>query len=88
MTDKELQRLRRSELLEILLSQQKQIESLKKELAEAKKGIALLGGGKVRVERYRIPGTDVIHSAVLIEKLRPTPAKYPRRYAQIKKQPL
>ena len=58
------------------------------ELAEAKRGIALLGGGKVRVERYRIPGTDVIHSAVLIEKLRPTPAKYPRRYAQIKKQPL
>ena len=39
MTDKELQRLRRSELLEILLSQQKQIESLKKELAEAKKQI-------------------------------------------------
>ena len=37
MTDKELQRLRRSELLEILLSQQKQIESLKKELAEAKR---------------------------------------------------
>lgn len=58
------------------------------ELSEAKRGIALLGGGKVRVERYRIPGTDVIHSAVLIEKLRPTPAKYPRRYAQIKKQPL
>ncbi len=58
------------------------------ELAEAKRGIALLGGGKVRVERYRIPGTDVVHSAVLIEKLRPTPAKYPRRYAQIKKQPL
>ena len=58
------------------------------ELSEAKRGIALLGGGKVRVERYRIPGTDVVHSAVLIEKLRPTPAKYPRRYAQIKKQPL
>ena len=58
------------------------------ELSEAKRGITLLGGGKVRVERYRIPGTDVIHSAVLIEKLRPTPAKYPRRYAQIKKQPL
>ena len=35
-----------------------------------------------------IPGTDVTHSVVLIEKLRPTPAKYPRRYAQIKKQPL
>ena len=58
------------------------------ELAEAERGIALLGGGKPRVERYRIPGTDVTHSAVLIEKRRPTPAKYPRRFAQIKKQPL
>lgn len=58
------------------------------ELAEAERGIGLLGGGKARVERYAIPGTDVIHSVVLIEKLRPTPAKYPRRYAQIKKQPL
>lgn len=58
------------------------------ELAEAKKGIALLGGGNARVERYQIPGTDVVHSVVLIEKLRPTPARYPRRYAQIKKQPL
>ena len=58
------------------------------ELAEAERGIGLLGGGKARVERYAIPGTDVTHSVVLIEKLRPTPAKYPRRYAQIKKQPL
>ena len=40
MTDKELQRLRRSELLEILLAQQKQIDSLKKELAEAKEQLA------------------------------------------------
>ena len=58
------------------------------ELAEAERGISLLGGGKARVERYAIPGTDVTHSVVLIEKRRPTPAKYPRRYAQIKKQPL
>lgn len=40
MTDKELQHLRRSELLEILLAQQKQIDSLKKELAEAKEQLA------------------------------------------------
>lgn len=58
------------------------------ELAEAKKAIALLGGGNIRVERYTIPDTDVVHSAVLIEKVRPTPAKYPRRYAVIKKSPL
>ena len=58
------------------------------ELAEAERGIALLGGGKARIERYVIPGTDVVHSAVLIEKVRHTPARYPRRYAMIKKQPL
>ena len=40
MTDKELQHLRRSELLEILLAQQKQIDSLKKELAEANEQLA------------------------------------------------
>ena len=40
MTDKELQRLRRSELLEILLAQQKQIDSLKKELADANEQLA------------------------------------------------
>ena len=40
MTDKELQHLRRSELLEILLAQQKQIDSLKKELAEAKEQLS------------------------------------------------
>ena len=58
------------------------------ELAEAERGVALLGGGKARVERYAVPGTDAVHSVVLIEKRRQTPAKYPRRYALIKKQPL
>ena len=58
------------------------------EIAAAKRGIALLGGGELRVERYTIPGTDVVHSLVLIEKIKPTPKGYPRRYAAIKKQPL
>ena len=58
------------------------------ELNEANSAIKLLGA-KVESERdYRIPGTDVVHSAILIRKLTPTPAKYPRRWAQIKKQPL
>lgn len=58
------------------------------ELAEAERGITLLGGAGVRIERYTVPGTDAVHSVVLIEKQRPTPTKYPRRFAQIKKQPL
>ena len=62
--------------------------SPEEEIAAAKRGIALLGGGEPRVERYTIPGTDIVHSLVLIEKVKPTPKGYPRRYAAIKKQPL
>ena len=46
-------------------------------------------GGRVReIVRYAVPGTDVIHSAVIVEKRKPTPPQYPRRYAQMKKKPL
>ena len=58
------------------------------ELAEAKRAIALLGGELERDIAYTIPGTDVVHSAILIRKTGDTPGKYPRRWAQIKKQPL
>lgn len=46
-------------------------------------------GGRVReICRYDIPGTDVTHAAVVVEKIKPTPPQYPRRYAQIRKKPL
>ena len=58
------------------------------ELAEAKRAVRLLGG-EIEAERdYTIPGTEVAHSAILIRKAADTPPKYPRRWAQIKKQPL
>lgn len=58
------------------------------ELTQAKAAIKTLGGRIVRVEDYRIPTSEVVHRAVLIEKVSPTPAKYPRAFARIKKQPL
>lgn len=58
------------------------------ELNEAKKGISLLGGKIEKCVGYTVPGTDVNHSLVIIRKIKPSPAKYPRRWAQIKKQPL
>jgi len=58
------------------------------ELREAERGIRLLGGGEPAVERYTIPGTDTVHTLVRIPKLRPTPERYPRRFALIKKSPL
>ena len=46
-------------------------------------------GGRVReIRRYTVPGTEVEHAVVLIDKTKPTPPQYPRRFAQIKKRPL
>ena len=58
------------------------------EISAAKSAIKTLGGKISRVEDYTIPGTDVTHRVVVIEKVSPTPAKYPRAFAKIKKQPL
>ena len=58
------------------------------EIAEAKSAISKLGGKIEEVVDYTIPTTDVVHRVVRIKKVSPTPKKYPRRFAQIKKQPL
>ena len=58
------------------------------ELAEAEKAVRLLGGELERCADYAIPGTEQVRTAVLIRKIADTPARYPRRWAQMKKQPL
>lgn len=58
------------------------------EVQHARRAIQLLGGMEPVIHRYTIPGTEVQHSIVMIEKQKPTPAKYPRRFAKIKQQPL
>ncbi len=58
------------------------------ELREAEKGIRLLGGEVERVAEYAVPGTELRHNAVLIRKVSETPKKYPRKWGQMKKQPL
>ena len=58
------------------------------ELKEASRAIRLLGGELESERDYTVPGTDIVHSVILIRKVSDTPPKYPRRWAQIKKQPL
>lgn len=58
------------------------------ELKEAKHAMAELGARFEKTLKYTIPGTDIVHSAIVIRKTGATPKKYPRRWAQIKKQPL
>ena len=58
------------------------------ELAEAQKSIATLGGRVTDVKDYVIPGTEITHRVIFIQKMKETPQKYPRAFAKIKKSPL
>ena len=58
------------------------------EVEEAKSAMHLLGAQLKDIVRYTIPGTDITHAAVVIEKIKPTHPKYPRKWSQIKKQSL
>ena len=58
------------------------------EIDGAKRAVGILGGKLDWVRDYTVPGTEVVHRIVAVRKVSPTPKKYPRRFAQIKKQPL
>ena len=58
------------------------------EIQEAESAISLLGCEFSGVFKYRVPGTDIAHTAVLVKKVKNTPEKYPRRFAKIQKNPL
>lgn len=58
------------------------------EVAEAENAMHLLGARLKETVHYTIPGTDITHAAVVIEKVKPTHPKYPRKWAQIKKNTL
>lgn len=58
------------------------------ELDASRTAIETLGGKVVGFHDYKIPHTEVTHRVVVIEKVSPTPSKYPRRWAKIQKAPL
>ncbi|MGX8699067.1 MAG: 16S rRNA (guanine(527)-N(7))-methyltransferase RsmG [bacterium] len=58
------------------------------EIAEALPAIRALGGAAPEVRDYLLPGADIPRRIVLIQKISPTPKKYPRRYAKILKSPI
>ena len=58
----------------------------KEELQEAGSAISKLGLKLEKVLEFPMDGTA--HSVIVLRKVKPTPAQYPRRYAKIKQQPL
>ncbi len=59
-----------------------------KELKEAEKAIALLGGKGVAIRKGKLEEYGIDHNIIVIEKISPTPAKYPRKAGTPAKEPL
>ena len=58
----------------------------REELEEAKGAISKLG---LKIEEVReFPVDGAMHAVIVLRKVSPTPAKYPRRFAKIKQNPL
>lgn len=58
------------------------------EVRDAKKAISLLGGRLKEIREYDLPGGDINHNVVIIEKISQTPTKYPRKAPKPSKEPL
>lgn len=61
---------------------------VEEELENSKKAIKTLGGRINKVEKIKLPKSDIVHSLIIIEKTKETPAKYPRGGGKPKKKPL
>jgi 16S rRNA (guanine527-N7)-methyltransferase len=63
-------------------------EDSNEEVDAAGRALSILGGRLLAAYRYTIPGTEVVRKVIRIEKIAPTPPRYPRRFSKIKKSPL
>ncbi len=55
---------------------------------EAARAVAMLGGRLKPLKQVTIPGTDLSHVLAAVDKVSPTPAKYPRASGKIAAKPL
>ena len=58
------------------------------EVEASGRAVSKLGGRLCPAADYTIPGTQVTHRVVAVEKIAPTPAAYPRRWPIMQKKPL
>lgn len=58
------------------------------ELESARKAISILGGAEPKVEYFKLPQTENERSFVIIDKVKDTPKKYPRKAGTPGKEPI
>lgn len=60
----------------------------REELAAGRRALDVLGGEVAEVRRLRLPLSGAERQLVLVEKVRPTPERYPRRAGVLQRRPL
>lgn len=63
-------------------------ESAAREIDEATYALKILGGKVIANHRVELSGVEDAHYLIVIEKIRPTPAEYPRQAGKPSKNPL
>lgn len=61
---------------------------IEKEISEGQKAINILGGKIDQIEKFKLPGTEIQRSFVMIKKIKNTQNKYPRKAGMPTKEPL
>lgn len=62
--------------------------SYKEELESAAKAIDILGGKVKEVKGYNLPNSDITYYIIIVEKIKETPTKYPRKAGKPASEPI
>ena len=62
--------------------------TIDEELEESKKAINVLGGKVLEIDEFNLPFSDIKRNVVIIEKIKNTPNKYPRKAGTPAKEPI
>ena len=62
--------------------------NVEEEIKESKNAIKILGTKMLPVEKVILPDTEIIRNIITVEKIKNTPAKYPRKAGTPAKEPL
>lgn len=63
-------------------------DSIDEEQEEAKRAIKVLGAKLKKVEKFKLPNSDIKRSIVILKKVSKTPMKYPRKPGTPAKEPI
>ncbi len=61
---------------------------VKEEIKDSEKAINLLGGNITKVDEFKLPNSDIYRNVIIIDKIKNTPSKYPRKAGIPSKEPL